>query len=47
MDDMKELNELMQVRREKLAEMQKEGLEPYGAKFKYTHLAQEIGMVQE
>lgn len=42
MNNVKELNELMRVRRQKLAEMKQAGLEPYGAKFKSTHLAQNI-----
>ncbi|MDD4169877.1 MAG: lysine--tRNA ligase [Desulfotomaculaceae bacterium] len=32
-----ELNELMRVRREKLAELRDKGIEPYGARFERTH----------
>ncbi len=37
-----DLNELMRVRREKLAEFRKQGIEPYGGKFKYEHTARLI-----
>lgn len=36
------MNEQMQVRREKLAAYQEQGLDPFGGKFERTHLAQEI-----
>ncbi|TEB08340.1 Lysine--tRNA ligase [Pelotomaculum schinkii] len=37
-----DLNELMQVRREKLAEIRAKGIEPYGGRFIRTHQAGEI-----
>ncbi|MDD4239044.1 MAG: lysine--tRNA ligase [Desulfotomaculaceae bacterium] len=37
-----DLNELMQVRREKLAELREKGIEPYGGRFIRTHQAGEI-----
>ena len=37
-----DLNELMQVRREKLAELRAKGIEPYGGRFIRTHQAGEI-----
>jgi lysyl-tRNA synthetase class 2 len=37
-----ELSELMRVRREKLAELQQEGIEPYGGKFNRTHYAKDV-----
>lgn len=37
-----QMNEQMQVRREKLAAYQEQGLDPFGGKFERTHLAQEI-----
>ncbi len=37
-----ELNELMQVRREKLSEMRESGIEPYGGRFERTHMASNI-----
>ncbi|MEG6617222.1 lysine--tRNA ligase [Peptococcaceae bacterium 1198_IL3148] len=37
-----ELSELMRVRREKLTELQQEGIEPYGGKFNRTHYAKDI-----
>ncbi|TEB17255.1 Lysine--tRNA ligase [Pelotomaculum sp. FP] len=37
-----DLNELMQVRREKLAEIRAKGIEPYGGRFLRTHQAGEI-----
>lgn len=38
----KELNELMRVRREKLEELRKIGIDPYGTRFERTHLARDI-----
>jgi len=37
-----QMNEQMQVRREKLAAYQEQGLDPFGGKFERTHLAQKI-----
>lgn len=37
-----DLNELMQVRREKLAEIRAKGIEPYGGRFIRTHQAGEV-----
>lgn len=37
-----DLNELMQVRREKLAEIRTKGIEPYGGRFIRTHQAGEV-----
>ncbi|NYE57901.1 lysine--tRNA ligase [Carboxydothermus ferrireducens] len=37
-----ELNELVKVRLEKLSELRKMGIEPYGGKFERTHTAKEI-----
>jgi lysyl-tRNA synthetase class 2 len=37
-----DLNELMQVRREKLAEIRARGIEPYGGRFVRTHQAGEV-----
>ena len=42
MANIEELNELMRVRREKLAEMQRDDITPYGGKFERTHLARDI-----
>ncbi|WP_031517142.1 lysine--tRNA ligase [Desulfofalx alkaliphila] len=42
MANVEELNELMQVRREKLNEMYNDNIKPYGGKFDRTHLAAEI-----
>lgn len=42
MNNIEELNELMRVRREKLAELKQEGIEPYGGKFNRTHYAKDI-----
>lgn len=36
------LNEMMQVRREKLAEMRNRGVEPYGSRFERTHTAYDV-----
>jgi len=37
-----DLNELMQIRREKLDELRNRGIEPYGGRFDRTHYASEI-----
>lgn len=37
-----ELNEHMQVRRDKLADYMEKGLDPFGGKFERTHLAEEL-----
>lgn len=37
-----ELNDQMQVRREKMEAMQKEGLDPFGKRFERSHLAKEL-----
>ncbi len=37
-----ELNDQLQVRREKLQHLQEQGLDPFGTKFERTHLAEEI-----
>ena len=37
-----ELNELMRVRRDKLAELRAKGVEPFGQKFERTHLSSDI-----
>jgi lysyl-tRNA synthetase class 2 len=37
-----DLNELMRVRREKLAEIREKGIEPYGGRFLRTHQAGEV-----
>jgi lysyl-tRNA synthetase class 2 len=37
-----ELNELMQVRRQKLDELKSKGIDPFGSKYERTHKAQEI-----
>ncbi|OPY57595.1 MAG: Lysine--tRNA ligase [Pelotomaculum sp. PtaU1.Bin035] len=37
-----DLNELMLVRREKLAELREKGIEPYGGRYKRTHAAGDI-----
>jgi lysyl-tRNA synthetase class 2 len=37
-----ELNELMRVRREKMAAIAEKGIEPFGRKYEYTHHAQAI-----
>lgn len=37
-----DLNELMRIRREKLAELREQGIEPYGGRYPRTHLAAEI-----
>lgn len=42
MANTEELNELMRVRREKLTELQRNGIEPYGGKYPREHMAQEI-----
>jgi len=39
-----DLNELMRVRLEKLAELRAKGIEPYGGKFERTHLARYINV---
>jgi len=41
-DDREELNELMQVRRDKLQDLYDLGIDPFGEKFERTHTAQEI-----
>lgn len=41
-DDRDELNELMQVRRDKLQDLYDLGIDPFGEKFERTHTAQEI-----
>ncbi|MBF7082815.1 lysine--tRNA ligase [Desulfallas sp. Bu1-1] len=40
--DTADLNELMRVRREKLAEFRAQGIEPYGGKYERTHTAVQI-----
>lgn len=40
--EMEDLNELMRVRREKLAEFRAQGIEPYGSKYEFQHHAAEI-----
>lgn len=42
MANTEELNELMRVRRDKLTELQRNGIEPYGGKYPREHMAQEI-----
>lgn len=37
-----ELNELMQVRRQKLDELRKQGIDPFGERFERTHLSKNI-----
>lgn len=37
-----DLNELMQIRREKLADIRSKGFEPYGGRFERTHLARYV-----
>jgi lysyl-tRNA synthetase class 2 len=41
-DKEEDLNELMQIRREKLNDMRQKGFEPYGNRFERTHLARFI-----
>lgn len=38
----RELNELMRVRLEKLADFRRRGIEPYGGRYERTHLAEEV-----
>ncbi|QRN85043.1 lysine--tRNA ligase [Clostridia bacterium] len=40
--NIEELNELMQVRREKLAQLYEEGIDPFGQKFEISHKSQEV-----
>ncbi len=42
MANTEELNELMQVRRDKLAEIQQSGIDPYGQKFQRTNVTKDI-----
>ncbi|MFZ5646135.1 MAG: lysine--tRNA ligase [Bacillota bacterium] len=42
LQDQEDLNELMKVRREKLAELKEKNIEPYGGKYIRTNLAQEV-----
>ncbi|QTN01292.1 lysine--tRNA ligase [Sediminibacillus dalangtanensis] len=42
-----ELNDQLQVRREKLQHLQEQGLDPFGTKFERTHLAEEIKQAYE
>lgn len=37
-----ELNELLQIRRDKLAELRQKGIDPFGDKFIYSHKAEDI-----
>lgn len=37
-----DLNELMQIRREKITEIKNKGIEPYGGRFECTHLARYV-----
>lgn len=37
-----ELNELMQVRRQKLEELKNKGIDPFGQRYDRTHLAKDI-----
>ena len=39
-EDREELNELLQVRRDKLKDLKNLGIDPFGEKFKRTHSAQ-------
>lgn len=41
-ETLEDINELMKVRREKLAEIREKGIEPYGGKFLRTHTATDI-----
>ncbi len=40
--DTEELNELMQVRREKMAAIAEQGIEPFGRKYNFTHHAAQV-----
>ncbi|MFZ5591967.1 MAG: amino acid--tRNA ligase-related protein, partial [Bacillota bacterium] len=41
-EDLSGLNELLRVRREKLAELRARGIEPYGEKYDRTHVSRQI-----
>ena len=42
-----DLNELMRVRREKLAEFKNKGIKPFGEKYEYTHTAAQVNQDYE